>query len=170
MLDAAFANLIAADLKPHPLPTTLDAQSYSQVRLGEVAKAKLTRGFKLDPVWSPPVEKDENGKRKVGVRPGFVDIPTLVATEAGAEFEFQFDGCGCGLFIAASPDTGIIEASVDGGEWKQIKTHPHTNLHLPQAVIIDDQLRLGSHIAKVRIASASQVGNSALRVFYLLLN
>ena len=58
MLDAAFANPIAADLNPHPLPTALDAQSYSQGRLGEVAKANLTRGFKLDPVWSPPVEKD----------------------------------------------------------------------------------------------------------------
>jgi sialidase-1 len=170
MLDAAFAKPIAVDMTVHPLPMAIDTQSYAQGRLGEVARAKLTRGFKLDPVWSPPAEKDENGKRKVGVRPGFVDIPTLVATEPGAEFEFQIDGRGCGLFIAASPDTGKIEAKVDDGEWKEIKIRPHINLHLPQAVIIDDQLKPGSHLAKVRIASSSQAGNSALRVFHLLLN
>jgi hypothetical protein len=170
MLDAAFLNPIAANVTPHTLPMAIDTQSYAQGRFGDIAKAKLTRGFKLDPVWSPSAEKDENGKRKVGVRPGFVDIPTLVATERGAEFEFEFEGRGCGLFIAASPDTGIIEASVDGGEWKEIKTRPHASLHLPQAVIIDDQLKPGSHLAKVRIAASSQPGHSTLRVFHLLWN
>lgn len=170
MLQAAFGGPAAAESQSHSLPPVIDTHSYFDGRLVDIARAKLIRGFKLDPAWSPSDEKDANGRRKVGVRPGFVDVPVLIATDPGAEFEFQFEGRGCGLFIAASPDTGMIEASLDNSPWKQVLTQPHPSLHLPQTVIIDDQLVPGHHVAKVRIAATSTPGQAALRVFHLLAN
>ncbi len=170
MLNTAFSKPIPEEAKSHPLPRVRDLQSYAEGRLMDIANARLTRGFRLDPAWEPVAELDERGRRKVGVRPGFVKVPALVADESGAEFEFVFEGRGCGLFITAGPDAGIVEACVDHGEWKEVKTNPHPSLHLPQTVIINDQLQPGHHVAKVRISSSSRPGQSALRVFHLLAN
>jgi sialidase-1 len=170
MLNTAFSQSPALETKPHPLPGVLDSQSYAQGRLMDITSARLTRGFRLDPAWEPAAELDENGRRKVGVRPGFVKVPALIAEEPGAELEFSFEGRGCGLFITAGPDAGIVEACVDQGEWNEVKTNPHQSLHLPQTIIINDQLQPGHHIAKVRISTSSKPGQSALRVFHLLAN
>ena len=47
-----------------------------------------------------------------------------------------------------------------------------SGLHLPRALILDDQLESGSHTTKVRITttSAPKSTGTALRVFHLLLN
>lgn len=172
MLEAAFAKPVVSAAKPHAMPEPIDAQSYAQGRFGDIAKAKLTRGFTLDPTWSPTVEKEAKGRSKVGVREGFVKVPALVATEVGAEFEFQFEGRGCGLFITSGPDAGLIEASIDGGGWRRLQTSTQwsSGLHLPWAIVLDDQLKPGPHVARVRLAAGSPPGCSALRVFHLLLN
>lgn len=171
MLDAAFAKPIASAAKEHGLPAMIDAQSYAKGRLGDIAQAKIIKGFALVPSWKPGDETQASG-RKVGTREGFVNVPALVGTEADAEFEFSFDGAGCGLFIASGPDAGQIEFSIDGGPSRTLDTMTHwsAGLHLPWALILDDQLKPGSHTAKVRIAASSTPGRSALRVFHLLLN
>ncbi len=166
MLNAAFAKPLAAAAKPHMLPAMIDAQSYAKGRLGNIADAKIIKGFTLEPAWKPTDKK--------GTRAGFVDVPALVATEPSAAFEFKFTGTGCGLFIAAGPDSGRIEFSIDGGEFRQIETFTHwsAGLHLPWALILDDGLKFGEHIAKVRIAidHDPKGTGTALRVFHLLLN
>ena len=104
----------------------------------------------------------------------FVAVPALVGTEPGAEFEFSFDGTGCGLFIAAGPDAGRIEFSIDGGEHRKLDTFTHwsASLHLPWALILDDTLKAGPHTAQVRLAADRDPKGTgtALRVFHLLLN
>ncbi len=166
MLDAALAKPLADAAKPHTLPAMVDAQSYAKGRLGSIADAKIIKGFTLEQAWKP-----EDGK---GTRAGFVNVPALVGTEIGAEFEFSFEGTGCGLFIAAGPDAGRIEFSIDGGEYRQLDTFTHwsSGLHLPWALILDDSLKNGQHTAKVRIAAGRDAKGSgtALRVFHLLLN
>ena len=103
-----------------------------------------------------------------------MNVPALVGTEPGAEFEFGFDGTGAGLFITAGPDAGRIECSMDGGDYRAIDTFTHwsTGLHLPWAVILEDGLKAGHHTAKVRIAAGHDAKGTgtALRVFHLLLN
>jgi len=98
----------------------------------------------------------------------------LRGTEPGAEFEFEFDGTGCGLFIAAGPDEGRIESSIDGSEYRLTETFTrwNTGLHLPWALILDDGLKDGHHTVKVRIAEGHDAkgAGTALRVFHLLLN
>jgi hypothetical protein len=95
--------------------------------------------------------------------------------EPGAEFEFSFTGTGCGLFIAAGPDAGRIEFSIDGGEYRDSSTPSRTgvpDLHLPWALILDDGLKNGQHTVTVRIAEGhnDKGKGTALRVFHLLLN
>jgi sialidase-1 len=171
MLDSAFAKPIASAAKEHPLPELLDAQSYGKGRLGDISQAKIIKGFTLVPSWKPSDETQASG-RKVGTREGFVNVPALVGTEPGAEFEFTFEGAGCGLFIASGPDAGKIEFSMDGGAWKQLDTMTHwsSGLHLPWALMLDDQLKPSSHTARVRLAASNAASRSAQRVFHLLLN
>lgn len=166
MLDAAFAKAPADITKPHVLPAMVDAQSYAKGRLGNIADTKILKGFTLEPAWKPMDKK--------GARAGFVNVPALVGTEPGSEFEFSFEGAGCGLFIAAGPDAGRIEFSIDGGGYRQLDTFTHwsSGLHLPWALILDDHLKSGKHTAKVRIAEGHDAKGTgtALRVFHLLLN
>lgn len=172
LLDAAFAKPIATAAKKHPLPAPLDAQSYAQGRLGDIAQAKSLKGFTLVPSWKPADDEKQTDGKKVGVRAGFVNVPALVGTEPGAEFEFEFEGSGCGLFITTGPDAGKIEFSIDSGAWRALDsvTQWSSGLHLPWALILDDQLKLGPHTAKVRLAASNAPSRSALRVFHLLLN
>ncbi|MCX6942253.1 MAG: GDSL-type esterase/lipase family protein [Verrucomicrobia bacterium] len=166
LLNAACALPLAATEKPHPLPPPIDPASYFRGRFGEIHEARNIRGFTMEKTWRPADKK--------GTRAGFVDVPALVGTEPGAEFEFSFEGTGCGLFVTAGPDAGRLEFSVDGAPYRKIETTTrwsHT-LHLPWAVMLDDHLALGHHTTKVRIASdhdAKSTG-TALRVFQLLLN
>ena len=166
MLDAAFANAVTDDEQPHVLPALIDRYTYVRGRLGQIVEARLLRGFQLDPAWSPGT--------KQGVRAGFVDVPALVGTEPGAEFEFTFDGTGAGLFITSGPDAGHLEYRIDEDEPRKIDTYTRwsNSLHLPWAVIVDDQLPSGRHTVRVRIAAApgEDAARTALRVFHLLLN
>jgi sialidase-1 len=172
MLDVAFAKPIAASAKEHPLPAPLDVQSYAKGRLGDIAQAKIIQGFTLVPSWKPADDDKQPNGKKIGVREGFVNVPALVGTEQGAEFEFSFEGTGCGLFIASGPDAGQIEFSVDGGPPRTLDTLTHwsSGLHLPWALILDDQLKPGPHTARVRLVAPKTSSKTALRVFHLLLN
>lgn len=166
MLDAAFAGAVAEAARPHAMPAPVDPKSYARGRFGDLASARLGKGFILDPAW-----KATDGK---GTRAGFVNVPALVATEPGAEFAFDFEGTGCGLFLAAGPDAGRIEYRIDGGEWSTLETFTQWShgLHLPWVVILDDGLDPGKHTAMVRVAEArhEKSNGTALRVFHLLLN
>ncbi len=166
LFEAACQQPLPSAAKAHALPALIDPHSYARGRFGSIADAHIIKGFTLEQAWQPP--------SKTGTRPGFVDVPALVGTEAGAEFEFSFDGTGCGLFIASGPDAGRIESSIDGGEYRMTDTFTHwsNSLHLPWAVILDDGLKDGHHTVKVRIAEGrnSKGAGTALRVFHLLLN
>jgi hypothetical protein len=166
MLDAAFGKPVSDSARPHALPAPVDPLCYAKGRFGNIADARIIKGFTLEQAWKPT-----DGK---SARPGFVNVPALVGTEPGAEFEFSFEGTSCGLFIAAGPDAGRIEFSIDGGAYRALETFTHWSggLHLPWALILDDELKSGAHTAKVRIASghAPEGTGTALRVFHLLLN
>lgn len=166
LLGAAYAEPLPDRARPHPLPAPVDSKSYAKGRFGDISTARLIKGFSLDPAWKPV-----DGK---GTRAGFVDVPALVGTEPGAEFAFDFKGTGAGLFIAAGPDAGRIECSIDGGEYRTMDTFTSwsTGLHLPWAVILDDGLKDEDHTVNVRIAGGHDVKGTgtALRVFHLLLN
>lgn len=165
MLDACLAAPPAAP-RPHGLPRPLDAFSYFNGRLGTLRDARIVAGFTLDPSWKP-----SDG---LPTRDGFVNVPALVATEPGSEFDLDFEGNAVGLLITSGPDAGIVESSVDGGAWKKIDTFTifSPSLHLPWAIILADGLPQGRHAIRVRIAPDHNPKSTgtALRAQLILLN
>ena len=79
-----------------------------------------------------------------------------------------------GLFVTSGPDAGRIEFRVDQGEFqtRDTMTRWSPGLHLPWAVILDDELPPGRHTVRVRIAPDHHTTSTgtAVRVFHLLLN
>ena len=166
MFDAAVR--AAQRPRPHMLPAEpLDPGSYFNARMVGPGVARTTRGFRLEPSWRP-------AEAPKGTRAGFVDVPTLVGSEPGAQFEFEMEGRGAGLFITSGPDAGVIEWSVDGGPWRSVDTFTRWSrtLHLPWVVMLDDTLPPGRHVFRVRIAEGRHADSAgtALRVQHLLLN
>lgn len=166
MLDAAAR--AAEGARPHMLPPEpLDPCSYFNGRMAGPGAARITRGFRLEPSWRPT-----DGPK--GTRAGFVDVPTLVGADPGAQFEFEMEGRGAGLFITSGPDAGVIEWSVDGGPWRSVDTFTRWSrtLHLPWVVMLEDALPPGRHVFRVRIATGRHADSTgtALRVQHLLLN
>ncbi len=163
MLDKAFAIPVTPAVIERELPAIIDPYSYFRGRFGDIATARLLKGFRIDPSWSPGT--------KQGVRAGFVNVPALVGSQVGDEFEFSFTGTGCGLFITSGPDSCRIEYSVDEGDYRQLDTFTRwsPSLHLPWVLILDDRLPIGQHRVKVRIAGGTE-NRTALRVFHLLFN
>jgi sialidase-1 len=157
LLDAAWQGALTA-VKAHSLPTSLDPASYDRGRFGDVRTARIIRGFTLDPQWKP-----SDGK---GTRAGYVEVPALVATTPGAEFEFTFEGTGIGLMITSGPDARTIAFRVDGRpeQTSNTRTQWSQSLHLPWALMLADDLPAGQHTVRLRLV------DGALRVFHLLEN
>jgi sialidase-1 len=106
------------------------------------------------------------------VREGFVNVPALVGTQPGAEFEFSFDRHR--LRPLHRRRTRCRPDRVQHG-WRPPRTletftHWSSGLHLPWALILDDQLKPGPHTAQVRLVASKTSSKTALRVFHLLLN
>ena len=161
MLDAAFA----ASSKPrtHSIPAELlDEHSYCQGGFEDLEDAKLVKGFSLDPRWRP-VEGN--------TRAGFVDVPALVASEPGSEFEYTFEGNAFGLFLAAGHDSCVLEYSVDDGPWKSHDTFTKWSkaLHLPWPIMLVDGLETGTHRIVVRTTDQVKT-RTALHVIHVLVN
>ncbi len=150
--------------RKHAVPEAmLDSRSYSAGRFGSLQEAKNLDGFTLVPSWTPTDKKT--------TRKGYVGVPALVATEAGSSFRFEFEGRGIGLLITSGPDAGVIEFSVDGGEFREVDTITRwsQSLHLPWAVILNDGLMNGPHSLVVRTTDKAP-SRMALRVFQFLVN
>jgi sialidase-1 len=161
MLDAAFAN--SAKPTPHALPETLvDSRSYSKGRFGSLKKAELGKGFRLDPKWKPA---------KGRTRPGFANVPALVASEPGSEFHYRFEGSAIGLFLAAGYDSCVLQFSIDGGEFVKVDTATRWSkgLHLPWPLILSDDLADGAHTITIQ-TTAEAKGRTALHVIHILEN
>ena len=166
MLDSCFKEPLAQTTKAHLLPGPLDLNSYDRGRLTPVTKARLINGFSLDPSWRPA----DNTK----TRPGFVDVPALVGTKVGSEFEVSFEGNVVGLLVTSGPDSGQIDYSIDGSTWRTVETFTQWShlLHLPWTLVLADDLPVGRHTARIRIGPHHHVNSSgtALRVIHFLTN
>ena len=167
-LDELWSVPLAADARvaPRTLPEPLDAGSYANGVLLPVSNALPGDGFELVERWRPT-----DGK---GTRAGFVDVPMLVATEAGAKLELAFEGRAVGVFVAAGPDAGVLEYRVDGGEWRRVDlfTRWSGGLHLPWAHVLAAELEPGAHRLELRVADekhARSLGH-AVRIAHFLVD
>ncbi|WP_309715213.1 GDSL-type esterase/lipase family protein [Armatimonas sp.] len=164
LLDAALST--PRPSKPLSLPKPVDSRSYAMGRYVLPSEATQLAGFALDPSWQPT-----DGK---GTREGFVRVPALVSTTPGSHFTLAFTGKTVGLMIAAGPDTGTLEVIIDGKPYPAQDTFTPWSggLHLPWAVILADDLKLGAHTLTVTLSGKRhpQATGTALRVVYFLVS
>jgi hypothetical protein len=134
----------AAKVKPHKLPRPLDAHNYCRARLLDIRQAKLGAGWQRIKRWHPADQ--------AATRPGFVNVPALVADRPGAELRLAFTGTAVGLFVPAGPDVGILEFRIDGSRWRRLDlfTAWSTWLHIPWPYVLDADLASGQHTLPLR--------------------
>ena len=154
------------------LPEPLDKSSYFLGRLVGPSVANDNKMLTLDQGWS--IDQRWKPDDKAGTRPGFVDVPALVANAPGSTMKFAFKGIGIGIFIAAGPDTGSIEYRVDQGAWQKqsLYTQWSSGLHLPWTKMLASELSDGNHELEIKIseeADAKSQGH-AVRIIHFLVN
>jgi lysophospholipase L1-like esterase len=148
----------------HVLPEPLDRLSYEQGRFIDPSQAQIQQGWKLGiPDWNLLA-----GSK----RPRFTSIPVLAATEPGAELTLEFTGNAVGAFVVAGPDAGIVESSVDGGEFRPIDLfHTYSRgLHYPRTVMLGTELSPGKHVLRLRMAKETKSSGHAMRIVQFVAN
>lgn len=150
LLDHAWSKPLVDGAKPtaHPMPKeSLDENSYSNGRFQRLVTASTETGWKIH---TPDWKNIPGGKRE-----RFTNIPLLSATESGSETTVSFKGKAIGAYVVAGPDAGIVEASIDGGDFKKVDLfHRYSKgLHYPGTVMFAADLTDGDHILKLRIST-----------------
>ena len=156
-----------AALKPCKLPEKpLDQKSYFRGKLVDLKKATLGDGWVIVPNWKPDGE--------IGTRKGFVNVPALVSAKPGSTLTLVFEGTAVGIFVAAGPDAGTVQYSIDGGPFttRNLYTTWSGWLHLPWAQVLNADLAPGQHelVLKVTDKSDSRSKGTAVRIMHFLVN
>ena len=146
------------------MPAPLDKYSYSNGVLIEPNPPKSIKGWEMVENWNPA-----DGK---GTRTNYVNVPMLVGDYPGKIIKFQFEGNAVGIAVAAGPDAGIIEYSVDSSDWKKqdLFTRWSSGLYLPWFYTLDSGLKSGKHTMQIRLTgekNTESTGNKCvIRYFY----
>ena len=126
-------------------------------------------GFKIEDSCDPRANNLGGG-----VRAGFHNVPMLVGTQPGDQFSLDFQGRAVGLFVAAGPDAGTIEYSIDNSEFKPLNlfTRWSGGLHIPWVHVLESELPTGTHQLVVRVAPTKDPRSKghACRIVNLLTN
>lgn len=149
----------------HIIPEPLDRFSYFGGVLIEPNPPKPARGWEMCPNWIPV-----DGK---GTRDNFVKVPMLSGTYPGEIIKFHFKGNAVGIAVAAGPDAGSIEYSIDGQPWQtqDLFTQWSKNLHLPWFYTLGSCLKGKNHVLQLRLKAEKNpesAGNVCrIRYFYV---
>jgi len=159
---------LKSDLSEKPttvvMPEPLDKYSYSSGILIEPNPPKKIKGWEMVENWNPA-----DGK---GTRANYISVPMLVGEYPGKIIKFQFNGNAVGIAVAAGPDSGIIEYSIDESDWKKVDlfTRWSKNLYLPWFYTLGSGLKGGKHTLQIRLTNEKNpesTGNKCvLRYFY----
>jgi sialidase-1 len=147
------------------MPLPIDKYCYSRGVLVEPNPPKKINGWTMVKSWNPA-----DGK---GTRRNFVDVPMLAGEYPGKIIKFQFKGNAVGVAVAAGPDAGIIEYSIDESEWEKLDlfTPWSKNLHLPWFYTLGTGLKNGKHTLQIRLTDMKNPESSGnkcvIRYFYV---
>jgi len=168
------ANQLDSNKKPTEKPikhnlskvNMLNANSLVNGSYLNISQATPGRGWALNPDWTPT--------DKLDTRPGFVNVPMLVATKPGATLNLKFKGDAVGMAVISGADAGMVNYSIDGGEIKKLDLYTEWSsfIHLPWYVLFDSGLKKGSHVLRLTISdqkNAKSLGN-ACRIVHFLVN
>jgi len=152
-----------AEIEPVTLPEPLDANSYFGAEILDPQSFDWLGGWRYEPVSEELLP--------VGtIRPDYRGRPALRSDEAGNYLYRTFSGAMLCAFVLAGPDAGMLEVSVDEGDWERVDLyHRHSErLNYPRTVILADDLSPGSHRVAIRVADekAPESGNHAATILY----
>ncbi len=148
------------------LPDLYNEYSYVAADYMDISDATLGTGFNYVSNWAPT-----DG---VSTRPGFVNVPMLESTEAGATLTYKFTGTDIGILLPAGPDVAIIEYKIDNGETKtrDLFTSWSKTLHIPFVYMLATELDYGEHTLTITASTdknSKSTGN-AVRIQQFLVN
>jgi lysophospholipase L1-like esterase len=146
------------------LPEPLDPLNYGHGRFVALDQAVVVNGWRYVESWTAT---------DAGTRPGFREVPMLVATEPGAIVKLYFKGTAVGILVVAGPDVGVLEYSINGGAYQSLDqfTRWSNRLHIPWAYILEADLPHGDHELVLRTTSrknAESTGHAARIVKFLV--
>ncbi|HKJ80095.1 MAG TPA: SGNH/GDSL hydrolase family protein [Prolixibacteraceae bacterium] len=146
------------------IPKPVDSYSYGRGYLVEPNPPGTINGWEMVENWRPA-----DG---ASTRENYTNVSMLIGTYPGQIIKFPFKGNAVGIAVAAGPDAGIIEYSVDGAAWQQLDlfTKWSKNLHLPWYYTLASGLKNRKHMLQMRMADENNrksKGNICrLRYFY----
>jgi sialidase-1 len=166
-LEQSYAQAVTGNeqITPHPIPEPLDPYCYDHGSIVHFQKAIDVQGFEHINNWSPDLI--------AGTRKGYTNVDMLVGVHAGDGFTFPFEGNAVGIMVAAGPDAGVIEYSIDGKDVRTLDlfTRWSQQLYLPWYYTLASGLEQGKHTLVVKISrdkNAESLGHSCiLKAFYI---
>lgn len=167
-LEKAWQGFVADDDKivAYELPKTLNGGNYEFGELLSVEKYGKQKGWDYIENWVP-----NDGK---GTRANYSNVPMLVNKGVRKVLKINFEGTAAGIAIAAGPDAGIIECSIDGGPWKKydLFTRWSSSQHLPWYKTLAAGLGNGKHTVKIRVSEEKNQASkgNACRIRYIYVN
>ena len=142
----------------------IDIANYNNGILIEPNPPKQIKGWEMIQNWKP--------KQKIRTRVNYTDVPMLVGEYPGKIIKFQFLGNAVGIAVAAGPDAGIIEYSIDNSVWQKqdLYTKWSKQLYLPWYYTLAEDLKDKKHTLQIRMIeekNPESTGNKCvLRYFY----
>ena len=104
----------------------------------------------------------------------FAGLKLLCGGRASGGVSFEFEGRAVGAYVLAGPDAGVLEVSIDGGEFKPANLYHHYSrgLHYPRTVMFAIDLEPGKHSVKLRLARPPGDGarGTAARILQFAVN
>ncbi len=148
----AIENLLDMNVNNKPTsakfsPEKLCANALDGGEYVDVNRAKIKSGWSIENPWK--------SKTKASVRSRFKGLKILETRKVGAEFELEFSGRAIGLYILSGDEAGVLEYSIDGGTWRELDTFTQwsNKLHLPNVIMLADDLPAGEHKLIVRMSA-----------------
>ncbi len=159
------ADSVAGDAPQHvTLPEPLDPFSYSGATMVDPQVLSWLGGWKFEPVSKELLPMGS-------IREDYKAFKALRSDGAGDYLYHTFYGSMLGAFVLAGPDAGMLEVSIDGGEWKKVDLyHQHSKaLNYPRSVVLADGLAKSYHNAAIRVAeerNPESKGNTATILYF----
>jgi lysophospholipase L1-like esterase len=160
-----FEQIIPQGISAHELPSPLDAGNYNNGNYLTIDVVKKRKGFEILSNWKPT--------DSASTRTGFVNIPILEGKGNGSSFELKFKGSAFGVAVLSGPDAGVLVYEIDGKTFDPIDlyTNYSKKLHLPNYLLLADDLGKGNHRLKITINQSKEraIGN-VIRIPWFLVN
>ncbi len=129
------------------VPEPLDPGSYAGIELVELEAMNWLGGWKHELVSEALLPMGQ-------IRADYEKYSALRSDEAGNYLYYTFAGNMLGAFVLAGPDAGILEVSIDGGEWEAVDLYHRYSkgLNYPRSVVLAEGLSNAYHTAAIRVA------------------